>query len=840
MSVLTRTQAAHRSESVTLTAMEVDVDLTGATGEETSYPVTSTFTLSVDGGDLMIDIAGEVVSVEIDGTTWPYERDEHHIYLADVPDGEIRIRVQARCAYSTNGQGLHRYVDPEDGRVYCYTHFEPMDAHTAWPCLDQPDLKASWTFHVHAPQHWIVRANQPTECTRRLGETALTWDFAPTPPLSAYLTCVIGGDYHEVRGTPWRGTCAGRDLEIELTYLCRAALAVDLDVDDIERVTHQGLSFFMERYRFAYPWGKYDQVFVPEYNIGAMENPGLVTFNEHYIRRGGPTRASRQALAGTVLHEMCHMWFGDLVTPRWWDDLWLKESFADHEGTEALTHATEYATGWSEFTLRREGWAHVEDQLPTTHPILATIDDVEAAKQNFDGITYAKGACVLRQLVTWVGHDHFVEATRRYFADHAFSSATFSDLIEALACASGRNVTSWVEAWLATSGPSILEVEGDTLSQRANDVDPEATLRPHRLAVVSLSRAEDGPALSERRDIELDPVPAPTSLSGTEPIVVNATGATYAITRQDPRVWEACLDDLARIPDPQARAVLWLSLFDAARDGKIGIVDVLRRGWIQADREDPALRPSAIAGVGDLMAFIPRSLHDAVARPLSGAILDALEGADRTRLDAWVPHLCRILMHGCPTPGELDRLEALGTSPLLSLDQRWFIVRACAATGRWDAADIDAFYRDHDSSGRGRMRALAARSSLPGREAEVRERVWSDTSASNEEIDALLEGLWLPTREPARDAHRYCRDILAAWQARPLHMAMKVAYGAFPAAVDGGDGDAATHPAVREIADFVTTDMPEALRRVISQGLDHQRRRLARHREVAAASALSA
>lgn len=841
MSLLTRTEALERAQSLSVDTVAVDLDLTGAaTGEET-FGATSTFELSVSAASLRIDCAGEVKEVTVDGEAWDYERGENFVRLDGLAEGTHTVRVDARNRYSTNGQGLHRYVDPEDGRVYCYTHFEPMDAHTAWPCFDQPDLKARWTFRVSAPAHWVVRSNQPLTLTEDVGEGRVRWSFAQTPPLSSYLACVIAGEYAQVRGTTWRepseGEADGESDGIEMTFLCRQALSGDLDVEDIERVTHAGLTFFHDRYQFAYPWGKYDQVFVPEYNIGAMENPGLVTFNEHFIRRGGPTRASRQALAGIILHEMCHMWFGDLVTPKWWDDLWLKESFADHEGTEALTTATEYATGWSDFTLAREGWAHVEDQLPTTHPILATIDDVEAAKQNFDGITYAKGACVLRQLVTWVGPEAFVEAIRGYFRDHAFSSATFGDLIGALTRASGRDVEAWSRAWLATSCPSIVTVSDSTITQQAHPSDSAATLRPHRLSVATLDSDGDALRLGPVQEVELTASGEPVTVDLQAPLVANVTGSTYALVRQDRRTWDLALDRLATLPDPQARAVVWLSLIDGARDGHVSVADVLARGLRQADAEDPALRPTAIRGLAGLLAFVPRSMHERVVHPLVGEVLGFLHGADRARLDAWVGFLSLLVAYPGTSDDEIGQVNELLVNPSVSTDRRWDLVAALAATGNWDGDDIDAFHRAHDPSGRGAMRALAAHSALPGVEAWVRRRLWEDLEATNEQVDAWVSGLKQPSRRSDRDAGDYVSRICDAWQARPLHMAIKVAEGAFPSLVDVADGGVEDHPVVVAISELCDRhDLPAALRRVLEQRLDHVRRRLARQAETARAA----
>ncbi|MDU0969513.1 MAG: aminopeptidase N [Actinomycetaceae bacterium] len=835
MSLLTKADALARSQAVSVTWADVSIDLRSGATDALDYPVTSLFTCEVRGGDMMIDVAGTVEAVTVDGAAVPFTTDDHHVYLTGVPRGTRQIGVSARCRYSTNGQGLHRYVDPEDGRVYCYTHFEPMDAHTAWPCFDQPDIKPRWRFSVIAPAHWEVRNNQPAVETETVSEGVVLTRFAPTPPLSAYLSAIIAGDFAVVPCQPWTGTLAGEDQSVDLTFLCRQALVDDMDVEDLERVTRQGLTFFTDRYRFAYPWGKYDQVFVPEYSIGAMENPGLVTFNEHFIRRGGPTRSSRQGLASTVLHEMCHMWFGDLVTPKWWDDLWLKESFADHEGTEALVKATEYTTGWAAFTLEREGWAHAQDQLPTTHPILATIDDVEAAKQNFDGITYAKGACVIRQLVAWVGPTAFVTATRAYFAAHAFSSATFTDLIDALTEASQRDVQGWADAWLATPGPSILSAEDEAVAQLPSPVDPAGTLRPHRLAVARLNGDGENLVLGPVAQIEL-PASADLVQTGEEaPVLLNVTGATYGVLRQDPETWELALDRLSTLANPDARAVIWLSMIDAVRDGLLDVTDVLRRAPLQADGEDEALRPSAVAGLRGMLRFVPRELIDDVARPLASQVTSFLGDADRVRLDAWLPMVADLYGRGTPSEAERECVTGLLDNPLVSIDHRWSLITALAAQGEWGEAEIEEFRRSHDATGRGAMRAALALAARPGVEEEVTEQLWSDLSLTNERANALIAGLHMPTHAPAHSATRYVASIVAAWQARPLHMAIKLAEGMFPGDVDIADGGAADHPVVVAITKFLDEcQLEPALRRVVTECQDETVRRLLRQEETLA------
>lgn len=403
MQILTRNEATHRAAHIHVSAIDVVVDLRDAQDTtKPTYPVTSTLTLTSDEERTFIDIAGVVSEVLLNGEPHAFDDDEDRVWVGGLPVGEtVTLEVRALARYSRSGEGLHRYTDPEDGEVYLYTQFEPNDAHRAWPCVDQPDVKPEWTFHVIAPDGWVVSSNGVETAAEVLDDSgALRHDFTATRPLSSYITAIVAGPWAVIDGGTWSGGASdGGHAELALRLLCRRTLARYLDSDDVFEVTRAGLDFFHERYGVTFPWGSYDQVYVPEYNLGAMENPGCITFNENYISRSTPTFSERQRRANTTLHEMCHMWFGDLATPSWWDDLWLKESFAENQGASAIATATRYVGEWANFAMNRKIWAYTQDQMPTTHPIAADIPDVAAAKTNFDGITYAKGASDRKSVV---------------------------------------------------------------------------------------------------------------------------------------------------------------------------------------------------------------------------------------------------------------------------------------------------------------------------------------------------------------------------------------------------------------------------------------------------------
>jgi aminopeptidase N len=461
---LQRSEAAARSALISTTSYDVSLDLRQAPDPEVAgYPSRSMINFTAQpGASTFLDFIGTVDSVFLNGKGLRVEAvvDGARIRLDNL-QAENQVTVTGTALYSRSGEGMHRFVDPADGQCYLYTQYEPADARRVFANFEQPDLKAPYTFHVMAPAHWHVASNG-AEVNRTLltsDPATARWDFATTEPMSTYITTVLAGPYFKVEDRWQAALDDGTSLDVPLALYCRASLADSFDADELFRLTKSGLDFFNRLFDYPYPWGKYDQAFVPEYNLGAMENPGLVTFTESYVFTSRATDAQYQARANTLLHEMAHMWFGDLVTMQWWDDLWLKESFADYMGTLGVDQATVWDTAWVNFANKRKAWAYVQDQLPTTHPIVADIPDLEAAKQNFDGITYAKGASVLKQLVAYVGFEAFIAGSREYFRKHAYGNTSLADLLAALSTASGRDLAGWAQQWLQTSGISTLALD---------------------------------------------------------------------------------------------------------------------------------------------------------------------------------------------------------------------------------------------------------------------------------------------------------------------------------------------------------------------------------------------
>lgn len=457
---LTREQAVERASLITVASYQIDLDLTdshGGPGERTFRSVTTVVFDALAGADTVIDIAADTVrGATLNGRDLDVSGYDEStgIELRGLADRNVVV-VDADCRYSNTGEGLHRFVDPVDNETYLYSQFETADAKRMFACFDQPDLKATFDVRVTAPRHWKVISNGAT-----VSVTDGLHTFATTPRMSTYLVALIAGPYAE-----WKDAYTDEHGEIPLGIYCRASLAPYMDAERLFTQTKQGFGFYHKNFGLPYAFGKYDQLFVPEFNAGAMENAGAVTFLEDYVFRSKVTRASYERRAETVLHEMAHMWFGDLVTMAWWDDLWLNESFATFASVLCQSEATEFTEAWTTFATVEKSWAYRQDQLPSTHPIAADIPDLAAVEVNFDGITYAKGASVLKQLVAYVGLEHFLAGLRDYFRTHAFGNATFDDLVAALEKASGRDLSDWGQQWLKTTGLNTLrpdfDVDGD-------------------------------------------------------------------------------------------------------------------------------------------------------------------------------------------------------------------------------------------------------------------------------------------------------------------------------------------------------------------------------------------
>ncbi|MGL5825702.1 MAG: aminopeptidase N, partial [Nocardioides sp.] len=580
---LTRDEAAARRALLDVASYDVSLDLSVSDKVFDSTTVLR-FSCTEPGASTFADLHGATVhEITLNGVVLdPFEVYQDNRIRLDGLAAENELRVRCELPYSNTGEGLHRFVDPADGRVYLYSQFEVPDARRVYTTFEQPDLKAVFTFTVTAPENWLVISNTAAPAPAATDNGVKTWLFPTTQRMSTYITAFVAGEYHAIYDE-----YVGAHGTIRLGHFCRQSIKAQLDVEELLTVTKQGFEFFEKTFAYPYPFGKYDQAYVPEYNMGAMENAGCVTFRDEYLPRSRQVRSFYEQRANTILHEMAHMWFGDLVTMKWWDDLWLNESFAEWASHHALVEATQYTEAWTGFTNARKLWAYRQDQLPSTHPIAADNHDLQAVEVNFDGITYAKGASTLKQLVAWVGLEPFVAGLRAYFATHAFGNSEFSDLLAALEKASGRELDPWAEEWLKTSGVNTIAPEF-TVDAQGNftsfavqqSAAPEfPTLRRHRLGIGLYDVREN--RLVRRTTIETDITGARTEIgeligqAQPDLVLLNDGDLTYAKIRLDARSLVTAVQHIDKVDDSLARALLWSAAWDMTRDAEMRTTDLV-------------------------------------------------------------------------------------------------------------------------------------------------------------------------------------------------------------------------------------------------------------------------
>ncbi len=851
---LTRDEAAARAALLSVDGYTVHLDLTrGAERFASSSEVR--FTVRGAGGDSFLDLTAEQVhELTLDGDPLPHDLVEAtRVRLPALEPGAHVLRVVADHAYTHEGRGLHRFVDPADDLVYLHSQFEPFDAHLVYGCFDQPDLKATFAFSVDAPEGWVVVSNGTV--TERPAEGAAgTWRFTTTEPISTYITAVVAGAYASFHDEH-TGPGAGPDGHLPLGLYVRRSLAEHLDTEEILTVTKQGLDWYAEVFDVPYPFaGSYDQLFVPEFSAGAMENPGCITFSEAYVFRSKVTDAIRERRAETILHEMAHMWFGDLVTMRWWDDLWLNESFATFMSVLCQVEATRWDGAWTTFLDAEKAWAKQQDQLPSTHPVADEMPDVESVHQNFDGITYAKGASVLRQLVAWVGQDEFLAGCRDYFARHAWGNTTLSDFLAALERASGRDLGGWRDAWLLTTGVNRLTVDLDvdddgryrtvTVTQSAPAPNwaglpgtpaHRPVLRPHRVAVGLYREREDGRLVRDER-VEFDvtgertEVPELVGLPAASVVLPNDDDLSYAKLTLDPATTDVVTARLSALVDPLARAQVWSATWDMVRDAELpaSTFVALVRDNVASETE---------IGVLQRLLLRASSAAERYADPAARAdLLATLAGAARTRAESAAPgsdHQLAWVRHWASTakahPVQRDDLQRLldGSWQLPGLtvdtDLRWHLVTALAQAGRATDALIDAEL-DRDRTDLGERQALTARAARP--DAAAKDAAWraltEDTSLSHTRSRQLWSGFAQLDQEPvlAPYAERYLAVLDAVWAERSLDWAIEFSTHTFP-------HYAPSQELLARVDERLAGELPRPLRRVLLEQRDTLVRTLA-------------
>ncbi|WP_028709537.1 aminopeptidase N [Propionicicella superfundia] len=763
---ITRDEARRRSLLLQTSDYDVLVDLTGRFPDgsplpdpERTFISRSIITFTSGAGETHLDLIAErILSASLDGVMLdPAGFTGQRLPLV-LAEGAHTLTVAAVFRYSRTGEGLHRFVDPLDGVPYLYTQLETADARRVYACFEQPDLKARFTFTALAPLQWTVLSNSPSVTPTPLDETFGRWTFAPTPPISTYITALAAGGFHsETR--PYEGQ--GGPLTLGLH--CRQSLVGYLDADRLFAVTAAGFEIFEKHFGTPYAFGDYDQVFVPEFNAGAMENAGMVTIRDEYLPRSRMTEAMYDTRDSTILHELAHMWFGDLVTMRWWDDLWLNESFA--EWASYFAQAEERRTGgginpWATFAGSRKNWAYRQDQLPSTHPIAADMVDLEAVENNFDGITYAKGASALQQLVAWVGQDAFLAGVRAYFAEFAYHNTELGDLLRHLAEASGRDLTHFAGQWLEQPGVNTLraEVEVDpdgrfTSFAVVQGADPRwPTLRRHRLGIGVYALADDVLTLAHRIETDIEgertEIADLVGVARGDVVLLNDGDLSYAKIRLDEASLAGAIELIDRLPDDLARALIWGACWDMCRDGEMSAADYAELVLRGTPHETDISTVQAVLGNAMTAAdhYAPRDqrheLRARITAGLAALLRDAEPGSDQQLA------YTRTLVTAIDSPAGIELVqgwlndEEVPTGLAVDTDLRWRIVHELSRLGA--GVELVDAERERDPSVTGEEAALGARAANPS--PDLKAWAWEHATAtldlSNESHHKVCLSFW--------------------------------------------------------------------------------------------------
>jgi len=830
---LTRLEASERAAHLSVDRYQVELDLTTSAETFKSKTVVK-FSCNKPGFSTFIDAQTDSVQrivlngIELDPAA---HSDNVRITLPNL-ETENLLEIHALGKYSNSGEGLHRFVDPVDEEVYLYTQFEVPDSRRMFPVFEQPDLKATFQFSVIAPSYWQVVSNQPSPTPTAVDSSLSRWDFAPTPRISSYITALIAGPY-EI----WRDELTSLSGKtVPLGVFCRKSLAEFMDSDYIFEKTKQGFEYFESLFDYPYPFEKYDQLWVPDFNAGAMENAGAVTFTETYVFRSAVTDATRERRVVTILHELAHMWFGDLVTMRWWNDLWLNESFAEYASTLATAEATEWTQAWTTFASLEKNWAYRQDQLPSTHPIVATINDLEDVQVNFDGITYAKGASVLKQLVAWVGQEPFMRGVASYFKKHQWGNTELNDLLVELERESGRELSSWSKLWLETAGVNTLKpvfelddsgkYSSFTVVQTAIAEHP--TIRPHRMGIGMFNLV--GGNLERSEYFELDIAGERTEIAELigkqqpDLLLLNDKDLAYAKIRMDERSRKVALENLSGISDSLARTLVWTAAWDATRDGEAPASEFidLVLGHIAPETESTTMLTLLRQLVTTATLYVaPEKREATLSKVASGLIAlaeDAAPGSDsQLQFTKYVPQFAR-------TSAQLDWMESLlnGSNTLKGLvidqDVRWELLIGLVICGRHVESHI-AVELQRDNTANGQKFAAAARAAIPT--AAGKAEAWRLLTQTEDYSNTLVNAASLAfgrvndtsLLEPYMD--KYLSNAERLWDERSYHIAAYLLNNLYPIQL-ANQVLADKTKALIETPAFVAKP---ALRRILVEGL---------------------
>jgi len=836
---LTRIEAQERRALVDTQSYEVALDLTKGAEIFGSRAVVR-FTATPGAATFIDLIARDVREITLNGRSIDPAGvfADSRIALDDLA-AENELVIDADCLYTNTGEGLHRFVDPVDGEVYLYSQFEVPDSRRVFAVFEQPDLKATFQFTVTAPEPWKVVSNSPTPEPKKHGDGSATWTFEATPRISSYITALIAGPYEAT----FSELTSSSGRVIPLGVYGRKSLWQFLDADYIFDKTRQGFAYFEEKFDFPYPFAKYDQLFVPEFNAGAMENAGAVTFTETYVFRSKVTDAVKERRVVTILHELAHMWFGDLVTMKWWNDLWLNESFAEWASTIATAEATEWTEAWTTFNAMEKTWAYRQDQLPSTHPVVAQINDLEDVQVNFDGITYAKGGSVLKQLAAWVGIEAFFGGVAAYFKKNQWSNTELSDLLTELEATSGRELSTWSKKWLETAGVNTLapeivtDVDGRITRFAIVQTAPAdyPTIRPHRLGVGFYEL--QGDALVRVHHIELDvdgdltEVPELKGHQRPALVLLNDEDLAYAKIRLDAQSLQTAIDHLGKISDPLARSLVWGAAWDQTRDAEASAsdyVDLVLRN-IGAETESTTVRTT----LGQLQlaanSYVAPEKRDATRARVADALWDLAQAAEAGS-DSQLQFVTAFAS-AAATAEQWDKVRAVREGEVtfagleIDTDLSWQLLVSLAAGGVVTGADIDAAL-EADNTAKGGEFAAQAQAALPSNEAK--DAAWASLVDRDDQPNTIVRSAALGFVHPAgRDlldgyVARYFDALLPIWNSRTYQIAQYLIVGLYPAPL----ADVALRSATRMWLE-ANADAAPALRRLVAENLAGVERALA-------------
>lgn len=818
----------------------MQLDLRDVREKDTFLSRTTATFGAIPGSSSWIDlIAPEVQSITLNGESLDLSHfDGFRIQLSNLKADNV-LEVVAVCNYSITGEGLHKFTDPADNEIYLYSQFEIADARRVFACFDQPDLKATFSFEVSAPSHWKVFSNTTANISDI--DNGKLHSFKITPRISTYITAICAGNYFGVEDS-----YSGKFGTYPLGLYCRQSLSEFLDADDMFLITKQGFGVFEDAFDVGYPFEKYDQIIVPEFNAGAMENAGCVTFYEGVIYRSRATDHEREFRSNTILHEMAHMWFGDLVTMKWWDDLWLNESFAEWASYYANNEGTRFKQAWTAFMVDRKLWAYREDQMSGTHPIATDMIDLDTVEVNFDGITYAKGASTLRQLVAFVGEADFMKGISSYFKKHAWGNTELKDLLHELELASGRDLSGFTKSWLQTSGVNLMYPEVDVdadgtyksvVIKQLPPTEPpglEPELRTHRMALGLYNTSSEGLLRSEKIEIDVSGAETPVSaLSGVKQpdlLLLNDEDLTFTKIRLDARSLKTAVESTGDIPDSLPRALLLSAAWDMTRDAEMSTGDfitlvkralpketfipIIQRVLMQLRTaaqlySNPAKREQHLEALADTFLNWAQTFEEGS----DAQFASAKNFVSIARTDKQLDVVTKLYSEEMNIPGVK-----------LDTDFRWLLLDRLVQVGRCGTAEIEA-EAARDKTSTGRNNAAKAKAAIPTKEAKAQawKSIIEDETLSNDLLNATVMGFYNPDHKEllAEYVEAYFEVLPKIWASRSNEIAQTITMGLYPMY----QFDEATLSKTKQF--LASSDVPHGCKRLVGDGQDGLVRALA-------------